>query len=73
MVDLRNEPEIFEYDRTKEQILTGDNYVENIHLAVGFASTLFNNPEKVFDSAEGLRISNELCAYVRLFKEGKIK
>ncbi len=72
MIDLMKEPEIFEYDREKDQILDADNYVENAHRAVGFASGLFENPGRVFDTASALRLANELCAYMRLLKEGKV-
>lgn len=72
MVDLMKEPEIFAYDRDKPQILDADNYVENAHLAVGFSSGLMAG-DKVFDTPEALRLANELCAYMRLLKEGKAK
>lgn len=73
MLDLRKEPEILDYDRDKEQILDANNYVENAHRAVGFASGLFSGSNGVFNTSEGLRIANELCAYMRLLKEGKAK
>ena len=38
VVDLRNEPEIFPCDRELPQIMDRGNYVENIHIAVGFAA-----------------------------------
>jgi len=68
MIDLRNEPEILDYDRNKPQILTANNHVENMFLAVGFASRCWKekNGEGTFDVEQALRISNELCAYVRL-------
>ena len=68
MTNLMNEPEILEKD--KPQILDADNYVENAHLAVGFASRCWTKDE-VFDTHEALRLANELCAYMRLLKEGK--
>lgn len=73
MIDLRQEPEIFAHDRDKPQILDGGNYVENIHIAVGYASRCWTEDAGVgvFNTDMALRISNELCAYVRLIKEGK--
>jgi len=72
MVNLKNEPEILEQDREKPQILDADNYVENAHRAVGFASGLMVG-DKVFDTQSAIRLANELCAYMRLLKEGKAK
>jgi len=69
MIDLLNEPEIFPYDKVKGQILTEDSYVENAHVAIGFASRCWK--DSVFDTEEALRIANELCAYIRLLKEGR--
>lgn len=71
MYDLRNEPEIFEWDRNKPQILTGSCYSENIHIAIGYASRCWDN-DGVFDTVNALRIANELCAYFRLHREGKV-
>jgi hypothetical protein len=73
MINLMNEPEILE--KNNSQILDADNYVENAHLAVGFASRCWTeeNGKGVFDTHEALRIANELCAYMRLLKEGKAK
>lgn len=73
MIDLMHEPEILEHDMDKPQILTGSNYVENLGYAIGFASRCWtrNNGAGVFDTTNALRILNELCAYVRLIKEGK--
>lgn len=70
MIDLHNEREIFPYDRNKPQILNSDNYVENMFLAVGFASRCWTEKEGkgVFDTDQALRLANELCAYVRLIK-----
>lgn len=70
MVDLKNSPEIMKYDKEKPQILTESNYVENVHFAVGFASRCWDK-KQVFDTSEALRLTNELCAYIRLIKEGK--
>lgn len=72
MINLMNEPEIFPQDREKGQILTGNSYVENAHVAVGFASRCWTE-DKVFDTEEAIRIANELCAYMRLLKEGKVQ
>ena len=71
MINLMNEPEIFEYDREKGQILTADNYVENVSLAIGFASRCWseNDGKGVFDSEAAVRLANELCAYIRILKE----
>lgn len=68
MINLRNEPEILPCDRDKPQILTSNNHVENMFLAVGYASRCWKekNGEGAFDEAQALRIANELCAYVRL-------
>lgn len=70
MISLLNEPEIFESDREKPQILDGNNYVENAQIAVGFASKCWDE-KGVFNERKAMRISNELCAYMRLLKEGK--
>lgn len=70
MIDLRQEREIFQHDRDEPQILDGRSYVENAHLAVGYASTLMAG-DSVFDTQKALQLSNELCAYMRLLKEGK--
>lgn len=70
MINLMNEPEIFDYDKKKGQILTEGNYVPNLHQAVGFASRCWTK-DNVFNTEEALRLCNELCAYVRLIKEGK--
>lgn len=71
MIDLRNEREVFSYDRDKPQILTADNNVENAHLAIGFASSCWKEKDgkDVFDTDQALRIANELCAYMRLISE----
>lgn len=73
MTYLMNEPEIL--DKNQSQILDADNYVENAHLAVGFSSRCWTeeNGKGVFDTREALRIANELCAYMRLLKEGKAR
>lgn len=65
------EPEILPEDRAKGQILNANNYVENMHIAVGFASRCWKdaNGQGEFNTAEALRLANELCAYVRLIKE----
>lgn len=68
--DLRQEPEIREQDKAKPLILDRPNYVENVFMAVGFASRCWKNEE--FDMDNAIRIANELCALVRLHKEGKI-
>jgi hypothetical protein len=68
-VDLRGEPEINDFDRDKAQILDASNYVENAFLAVGFASRCWTDGG-VFDTCAAIRIANELCAYMRLLKEG---
>ena len=70
MTNLMNEPEIKADDRDKPQILDGVNYIENAHRAVGFASRCWDE-NQLFDTHEALRIANELCAYMRLLKEGK--
>jgi hypothetical protein len=73
--NLMKEREIFDYDRNKGQILTEGNYVQNIFQAVGFASRCWTkkNGRGILDTEEAIRICNELCAYVRLIGEGKIK
>lgn len=68
--DLRKEPEVRECDKAKPLILDRPNYVENVFMAVGFASRCWKNEE--FDMDNAIRIANELCALVRLHKEGKI-
>ncbi len=70
MVNLMNEPEIFDFDKKKGQILDGNDYVQNAHLAIGFASNCWDE-NRVFKTEEAIRIVNELCAYMRLLKEGK--
>ena len=70
MINLMNEPEILERDKNKPQILDADTYVENAHRAVGYASRCWGKGE-VFDTTDAMRIANELCAYMRLLKEGK--
>jgi len=67
-VDMRGEPEVLPFDREKEPILTGANYVENVHLAVGFASNCWDDAG-VFDTGSALRVANELSAYVRVLSE----
>lgn len=73
--NLMKEREILDYDRKKGQILTEGSYVENIFQAVGFASRCWTKKKGkgIFDTEEAIRICNELCAYVRLIGEGKIK
>ena len=71
-MDIRQEPEIFVHDREKPQILDGENYIENIYIAVGFASLCWDE-NGVFDTHAAMRVSNELCAYVRLFREGCVE
>ncbi len=72
MISLLNEPEINDDVKDKPQILDADNYVENAHLAIGFASRCWTEEggKGVFNTHEALRIANELCAYMRLLKEG---
>ena len=67
-VELRNEFEIHAHNRDKPQILDATNYVENAHLAVGFASRCWTeeNGKGVFDTQAAMRVANELCAYMRL-------
>lgn len=72
MINLMQEPEIFECDKVKGQILDGSDYVQNAHLAIGFASNCWDE-NHVFRTEEALRIANELCTYMRLLKEGKEK
>jgi hypothetical protein len=70
--NLRSEPEILEQHRNLPQILDGANYVENVHYAIGFASKCWMKENReVFDTDNAIRLSNELCAYIRLLKEGK--
>jgi len=64
MIDLRYEPEIFPCDRELPQIMDRDNYVENIHIAVGYATRCWKEDGE-FDTHAALRIANELCAYIR--------
>ena len=73
MTNLMNEPEIFPQDKEKGQLLDADSYVENAHQAIGFASHCWTmkDGQGVFDTDEAVRIANELCAYMRLLKEGK--
>lgn len=71
MFDLRNEPEIFPHDGGKPQILDGGSYVENVHIAVGFASRCWTD-KGIFETELAMRISNELCAYMRLLKESSV-
>lgn len=73
MINLQNEPEIFDYDRNKKQILDSDNIVENMFLAVGAASRCWKekNGKGTFDEQEAIRIANELCAYVRILTDQK--
>ena len=73
--NLKNEPEIFPYDKKKKQILDGTNYVENAFLAIGYASRCWTEKKGkgVFDTSSAQRVANELCAYMRLMSEGKIK
>ena len=63
-----NEKEIFEYDRKKGQIMNGSSHVENVFLAIGFASRCWKEEkgEGVFDTESAIRIANELCAYMRI-------
>jgi len=70
IVNLMNEPEILDYDKQKGQILDEGDYVPNVFKAVGFASRCWK-PDGTFDTEEAIRISNELCAYIRLIKEGR--
>lgn len=72
MIDIRNEPEILARDREKPQILDAKSYVENVRIAVGFASRCWTD-DMVFDTDAAMRIANELCAYMRLFKEGRVE
>jgi hypothetical protein len=70
MFDLRKEREVFDHDKNKPQILNAENYVENMHLAVGFASRCWErNGKGTFNTDQALRIVNELCAYVRLLSK----
>lgn len=71
MIDLRQEPEVFECDKGKPQILDGADYVQNAHLAVGFASRCWYT-DGSFNTSEALRVVNEMCAYMRLLKDGKV-
>lgn len=68
MINLMNEPEIFDYDKKKGQILDANSYVENVHLAIGFASRCWKDEsgKGTFDTESAIRIANELCAYIRL-------
>lgn len=71
MIILKNEREILPYDKDKPQILDSNNIVENMFLAVGFASRCWKgkNGTDVFDTESAIRIANELCAYVRILTE----
>jgi len=73
LINLMNEPEIFSQDKAKGQILNESDYVQNLHYAIGFASRCWTEEggKGTFDTEAALRIVNELCAYVRLIKEGK--
>lgn len=68
MINLRNEPEIFDFDRNKPQILDANSHVENAFLVIGFASRCWKEKEGkgTFDTDAALRIANELCAYMRI-------
>lgn len=70
---LMDEPEIRPENRGKPQILTGSCYSENVHIAIGFASRCWTGEkgEGTFDTAEAIRLADEMCAYTRLIKEGK--
>lgn len=70
--NLMDEPEILTYDRTKGQILNEGDYVPNVFFAVGFASRCWQ-ADGTFDSTAAIRLANELCAYIRLIGQGKIK
>jgi hypothetical protein len=70
--DLRTQPEIFAHDRNKPQILDAPTYVENVYIAVGFASACWRE-DGVFDTEQALRLANELCAYLRLLKAGQVR
>lgn len=69
--DLRTQPEIFEHDRNKPQILDAPDYVTNVHIAVGYASRCWHE-DGSFDTEQALRLANELCAYIRLLKDGAL-
>ena len=71
MINLMNEREIFGYDKEKGQILTGDSHVENVFLAIGFASACWKKEkgQGLFDTSSATRIANELCAYMRLISQ----
>jgi len=66
-----NEPEIFEYDKSKGQLLTGSSNVENVFLAIGYASSCWKEEggKGVFDKEQAVRLANELCAYIRLIAQ----
>jgi len=70
VVNLLNEPEILDYHKT-EQLLTEGNIVPNVFFAVGYASRCWKD-DGTFDTQKALKVANELCAYIRLIKEGKI-
>jgi hypothetical protein len=74
-INLMKEKEIHKYDRKKGQLLIAENYVENIFIAIRFASKCWKkkNKNNIFDYEEAIRIANELCAYFRLAINGKIK
>lgn len=70
--NLMQEPEILPYDRVKGQILDTGNYITDIFAAVGIASTV-QHKDGTYNTELAIRIANELCAYVRLVGQGKIK
>lgn len=69
-IDLRKEPEILEQHRSLPQILDAGNYVENVFLAVGYASRCWTE-DNIFDSDKAIQVGNELCAIIRMHKEGR--
>lgn len=71
MIELRNQPEIHDYDRHKPQILDSDHIVENMFRAVGFASRCWKGEggTGTFDTDSAIRLANELCAYFRLVSQ----
>lgn len=82
--ELRNEIEVFQQHRLLPQILREGHYVPNAHIAVGYASNCWVvRPrfrwfpwlflERVFDTENAQRLANELCAYMRLLKEGRVE
>lgn len=68
MINLQNESEIFDFDRSKPQLLEGHSYVEVAHIAIGVASRCWTEKDGngIFDTSMALRLANELCAYMRL-------